>query len=282
MNTQAKIETIEQEINVIKTQLQSAKELIILREYDSFFDRIKQSKEFTFEGKIQALAKLTINYTLTLGSVKVYLNNVILTELKPQENIECLTVGLLKGDNKITFDLSSSEELKINKIEIFGYAQEKTLNSNISSFEFGEGAFLGIYNGASRTVQIQYVSGENAVSVEYFELVKLFAMSKLEDKDKAILLVCSDTVFTAYILDLQTKQIITNKTYIGSFKSICGIKSGCFLVIESDGSLQKYIFNENLEYSCETLGLFAKKVISKPSVNSYIVIDLADKASLYQ
>lgn len=186
-----------------------------------------------------------------------------------------------KGDNEITFDLAGSQDFKINKLEIFGYVCEKDFGSKITSLIFGEGAFLGIYNGVTKSAELKYVEGAYAYGVWFFNLIKFFAMSKLDNVDKAILIAAEDRVFTCYLLDLASKKILKRETMIGSFKGISGIKNGSFLVIESDGALQKYTFNENFEYSSEWLNTYAKKVVSSTESNSYIVVDSDGKATLY-
>ncbi len=282
MDEIARIKKLEDELEKAKSQIETPRNMLTFSQNDCNIDSNSKTQSLVFEGKFVSLAKVIIDFNIPLGSVKVYCNGIFLSVLKAEDTIQCLQIGLQKGDNEISFDLSNAEEFKINKLEIFGYVDEKDLGSKITSLIFGEGAFLAIYNGATKSAELKYVSGEYAYGVWNFNLIKFFAMSKLENVDRAILVASEDRVFTCYLLDLTQQKILKRETMIGSFKGISGIKNGSFLVIESDGSLQKYTFNENFEYSCEWLNLYAKKVVSSPHSNSYIVIDSDGKAMLYR
>ncbi len=281
MDQLTRIKKLEEALEKAKSQIETPKSMLTFEQNDCFIDSYSKKQSLFFEGKFVSLAKVIMDFYISLGSIKVYCNGIFLTELNEGESTECLQIGLQKGDNEITFDLSNSGEFKVNKLEIFGYVNEKDFGSKITSLVYGEGAFLGIYNGVKRSAELKYVEGEYAYGVWNFNLIKFFAMSKLENVNKAILIAAEERVFTCCLLDLETKQILKKETMVGSFKGLGGIKNGSFLVIESDGALQKYTFNENFEYDSVWLNLYAKKVISSPHSNSYIVIDSDNKAMLY-
>lgn len=282
MDIQARIEKIERTLNKINAERSVKKDMIALTESDCFFDAINRKKEITFQATRKSIASLTMDFSLSLGSIKVYLNGVILTQLKAGDSVTCMQIGLTKGDNKISFDLSASQGFAIKKLTLFGYVAEKDFGSNISSFLYEKGAFLSEYNGAKRIARLKYIESENTDIIKTFTNVKFFAMSPIGYTDKAVLIAGEEDKITCYLFDLVNKEILFEVSENASFKGISASKNGSFFVIESSACLSKYIFDESLEYSVTRLDLFAKKVISSPQVSSFVVIDLADKAALYQ
>lgn len=282
MDIQAKIKNIEQTLNRTNAQIEVKKDMLVLSECDCFVDNKAHVKELTFEGKQKSVAKVTLDFSLTLGSVKVYLNGIFLSRLKCGESTECLQIGIRKGDNKLTFDLSNAQDFFIKKLSVFGYVCEKDFGSKISSFLYGGGAFLSEYNGAKKIAELKYIEGENIENIKTFTDVKFFAMSPIDYTNKAVLIALSEDKLTAYLFDLIEKKVLFETDESVNLKYISASRNATFFAVENSGAVIKYIFDERLEYSTVFLDLFAKKVITSPQVSAYAVVNLTDKVTLYR